>query len=506
MLRNIKRIGGICLTTTALIHLPLWAAGGHGEEATPPSMSPAATQVDHEAELFGPDPSYEDKPYNTDAQLNIYGGKREVENPRPLLELGRPIYEAGPLSPPGHGLGRKNPTDHAFSLYGDWRTAIAYNDKGLVETGELATRLNLEADWKFTGTERLHAAFRPLDQDGDFTRCEFSGDTPADCKDNTDLTPDSFFFEGDLGAISAGISDRYSSFDLPIALGKMPLILQNGIWLDDFATGAAVTLPALNSPSLDISNMDITFMALVDDVSSGGMVEANGNIAEHNANIYAITSFIEANEGYWELGWGYTDGEGVLDDQSYHNASVAFTKRYGGWLSNSVRLIHNWGQDRLNGARQTADGTLLLIENSLITSKPLTLIPYLNLFAGFDRPQSLARDPGAGGVLKNTGINFETDGLTGFPTLDASANNTYGAALGVEYLFGLDRQIVVELATVQTREDAASRAIPGEQYALGLRYQQNIDRAWLFRIDAMAGSRKGLEDIGGIRFEIRRKF
>lgn len=31
--------------------------------------------------------------------------------------------------------------------------------------------------------------------------------------------------------------------------------------------------------------------------------------------------------------------------------------------------------------------------------------------AGFGRPQSLARDAGAGGILKNEGIGFDTDGL-----------------------------------------------------------------------------------------------
>ena len=77
-------------------------------------------------------------------------------------------------------------------------------------------------------------------------------------------------------------------------------------------------------------------------------------------------------------------------------ALAGFTRRYGGWLSNSVRVIHNFGQDPDPGQPQTADGTLLLLENSLITRLPLTLVPYLNLFVGLDRPQSVARDAGAG--------------------------------------------------------------------------------------------------------------
>jgi hypothetical protein len=103
--------------------------------------------------------------------------------------------------------------------------------------------------------------------------------------------------------------------------------------------------------------------------------------------------------------------------------------------------------------------------------------------------------------LKNTGINFESDGLTGYPTLDASGNESYGGALGVEYLFNLDRQIVVEAAVVERMGGSPL----GSQYALGARYQHLISNAWLVRLDAMYGWRQGLEDVYGVRLELRRK-
>ncbi|MEL0083077.1 MAG: hypothetical protein VW985_08590, partial [Gammaproteobacteria bacterium] len=217
-------------------------------------------------------------------------------------------------------------------------------------------------------------------------------------------------------------------------------------------------------------------------------------------------TFIDAMRGYWELGYAYVDGKDNFDDLSYHNITAAFTKRYGGWLSNSVRIIGNFGQDRRGNARQTADGFVLLIENSLITSKPSTLVPYLNLFAGFDTPQSLARDAGAGGILKNTGINFETDALTGFPKLDDTANNTWGGALGIQYLFNLDRQIVVEIAGLQTRKSAANRTAAGDQWGIGVRYQRPLSKAWILRADSIVADRDNAEDLFGIRFELRRKF
>lgn len=484
------------------LHAALAQAAGEA-----PAMSPEARSVPHDSKVFAPDPSYADKPYDMGDQLRIYGGKSAVDTPRPMLELGRPIYQGGPYDPPGTFFGRKNPTDQAFSIYGDFRIAGAYIDGGAVESKILATRLNLDVDWKLTATERLHAFFRPLDDGTNFTRCErIAGD--GKCELEADLKPETLFFEGDLGAMAAGWRGRYSSFDLPFAIGKIPLLFQNGIWLEDAFNGLAFTIPARNSRLFDISNMDVTFFAGFANVDSGGVRDAAGKVANGEADVYGVTTFIEANRGYWELGYAYTYGETDkgFDDQSYHNLTAAFTRRYGGWLSNSVRVIHNFGQHREPGRKQTADGTLLLIENSLISYKPLTLVPYINLFAGFDRPQSVARDPGAGGILKNTGINFETDGLTGFPKLDDQANNTAGGAIGIQYLFDLQRQIVFEIATVQTLKEAADRAVPGPQSAIGVRYQHNIDKAWLFRADAMIASRAELDDVGGIRIELRRKF
>ena len=497
--------------TRFAIALALALAGQAAAAAAdePREMSPEARPAPYDPRTFGPDPSYIDKPYNIDDQLRIYGGKSPVPNPRPLLEFGRPMYQGGPYNAPGHGLGRKNPTDQAFAIYGDWRTGIARNNNGAGGNNILATRLNLDVDWKLTGTERFHAFFRPLDHNTEFTRCERNASFEGTrCAAELDAKPETLFFEGDLGAIASGLRDRYSSVDLPFAVGKIPLLFQNGIWLEDAFTGAALAIPARNSRSLGISNMDVTFFAGFDDVDSGGVRNARGGVANRDAHVYGVTSFIEANQGYWELGYAFTQGRGdaLFQDQSYHNVAAAFTRRYGGWLSNSVRVIHNFGQDRGAGVARTANGTLLLIENSLVTRRPLTYVPYVNLFFGHDRPQSVARAVDAGGILKNTGINFETDGLTGFPKLDDTANNTRGAALGVEYLFDLQRQLVVELALVRPHGDVTRTFAGGNQSALGVRYQQNINKAWLWRADAIAADRQNTRDIGGIRFELRRKF
>ena len=110
--------------------------------------------------------------------------------------------------------------------------------------------------------------------------------------------------------------------------------------------------------------------------------------------------------------------------------------------------------------------------------------------------------------MKNTGINFETDGLTGYPKLDDTGHDTFGGAVGINYLFGLDRQIVAEVAGFKIRgdENETGRAAADDQLGIGLRYQQPISKVWILRGDVMAGFRSEADDLMGVRFEVRRKF
>ena len=123
------------------------------------------------------------------------------------------------------------------------------------------------------------------------------------------------------------------------------------------------------------------------------------------------------------------------------------------------------------------------------------MIPYANFFIGFGEPQPLV-DGNNAGILKNVGINFETDALTGYPKLDDTASNAFGGAIGLQYLFNLDRQIVFEVAMVEPFEDDGIGA-QDTQFGFGVRYQVPINRAWLFRADATYQVlAKADEDIG----------
>jgi hypothetical protein len=468
------------------------------EDDTADTAAHKRSNVAGEVDLFRSGPQY-DKSYDAQGNLDIYGAKSAVEPPRPPLELGRQQYTSGLYDESSTLLGQLNPLLPGLAVYGDWRTAVAYNSNNGKDIAQIATRLNVDVDFKITGTERIHAFFTPIQKNNKFSRFEFGG-SAGDGKVNFefDPNPQTLFFEGDFGSLYSGFSGEQAGFDLPFTVGLFPLFLQNGIWANDAILGGAVSLTAKNARKLGLSNYDITFFAGFDNVVNKGIIGAD----KHDANIYGVTTFIDAFGGYIEAGYGLIQGvKDRVDGQLTNFVTAAYTRRYADTLSNSTRVFANFG----NG--QNDEGFAIISENSLISGLPSTLVPYANFFIGFGNPQPLVDVNGAG-ILKNVGINFETDALTGYPKLNDTASNAWGGAIGLQYLFNLDQQLVFEVATVQPFGDPiAGIGVAKPQYGFGVRYQIPINRAWLFRADATYQIIEGAaKDNFGIRFEVRRKF
>lgn len=463
-----------------------------------PVVDPCAIPVPVPEGDFSADPIDPTLPDDPFAAIQVYEGKKLNATQRPLIELGRRWYDLGQLPEPSTLAGFHNPITPQFIVFGDLRTAVAANRQNGGSDSLWAWELNLNMHLQLTGTERLAAGIAPLDDGVQNTRLDFENN---DFIDVVDADFDFGFFEGDLGAIVGGWTGETLPFDLPFAVGVMPMLVQNGVWMEDNFLGAALTIPARNVPRLGISNMDVTFLAGFDEILSPAF-ENNDDVAK----LYGMLSFVEAWNGYLEFDYAYLEDRDSVRDRSYHNIGIGFTRRYGRWVSNSTRVIVNAGQSTVGGPN-TADGVLLLSENSLITRYPSTVVPYFNLFAGFDRPQSAARNGNAGGVLRNTGILFESDGMTGYPTLDATANDTFGAALGLNLLAGdFSQQLIVEAAAVGVMGDVVSRNAPGSQFGIGFRHQIPISNSVIIRTDGMLGFLKNTDDISGLRIELRHKF
>ncbi len=454
--------------------------------------------VPYQATDFQPTP-YEPQPLDPYRELETYYGKTPIDTQRPWVEWWRPFYTGGMYSPAIPVMSNVNPLTPSFLVYGDYRTGVGVHRNNGAPVRSWANRLNLDMDMRFTSTERFHLFTGPLDHNGKFTRLDFS-DGNVKFVEELDAQVDTAFFEGDLGAMTGGVLGMDAPFDLPFTCGLVPLLYQNGIWMEDAIAGVAFGSPWRHSRGLKWSNFDATFFAGFNQVTSPAFQNDN-----NAASVYGTAWFIEAYQGYIEADYAYLDD---LDAQgrSYHNAAIAYTRRYFGRISNSVRLIGNAGQQ---GARvdRSADGGLLLVENCWISALPSTVVPYSNFFVGYGRPQSVARAVGAGGILRNTGINFETDGLTGFPTLDATGANSYGVATGVNLLAAdFRQQLVLEFAALDTYGDPRLSSAKGAQYAIGTRWQRALSNRSIWRIDLMNGWFDNAPDIYGTRTEFRWKF
>ncbi|QDU87119.1 hypothetical protein Pla175_04750 [Pirellulimonas nuda] len=447
---------------------------------------------------FSADPNYDYAPYCPRQEQGIYGDKYLIPTQRPLVELGLPFYDNGPIPVSQDFLGPTNLVQQKFYVYGDYRLGFSQNDLVVGENSVLAHRLNLEVDYWLTATERFHAFLGPLQEGNNFMRIE-DGEFKNEL-DFFDAGTDTLFFEGDLGQIYGGATGQYAPIDLPVTAGLVPLLFQNGVWMLDAMTGVAACLPANNSAALDWSNFDVTFFAAFDRIST-----AADGFNENDVNLFGAHTFIESRGGYFEAGYAYVLDK-VQAGRSYNNIGLSYTRRYFGRVSNSLRTIFNAGQDGPVDER-TADGVLLLMENSLITENQYNVIPYLNFFAGFGRPQPAARAGAFGGVLFNTGILFQSDALTGYPTLDPTGNNSFGAALGADLLSrSFNQQLIVEVAALQVFDSDQGRVAPGDQYGVGARWQKALTNASLVRADVMHGWLENSGDISGARIEYRWKF
>ncbi len=507
-LRGVTRYGVVAPIPPAVVsaHAPPWEQMPSPAELkgailkTAPVISDSCTRKSqYRTNDFTPDPFYYDG-WDADAEINVYGGKHLNRVQRPALEWGVPFYSNGPIPRSSDFLGPTNLVQPKFYLYGDFRTAIAQNKNVGDETTIWASRLNLEFDFWLTATERFHMFWGPMDTRNQFTNVTFDNGqtTYNDFWNGWDERTDTLFFEGDLGQILGGLHGNYASFDMPFAVGLIPLLFQNGIWIEDAFLGAAVTIPARNNPALDWSNFDTTFFVGFDEITNNRAFASDNDAA----NLFGFTTFIDRRGGYLEFGYAYVDDTRNLG-RSFHSVGASYTRRYLNLLSNSVRVLVNTGQGGPRDQR-SADGVLLMIENSFLTRNPYNVIPYANFFAGYGTPRPAAR---LQGPLKNTGINFESDLLTGFPLLDDSANNTYGGAIGVDLLGqSFEKQLILEFAFLQAYDDPASRIAPGDQYALGARYQQPLSHTLLLRADVMHGWLENSDDIFGGRLELRRKF
>ena len=414
----------------------------------------------------------------------------QPHRPRPLVELGEPFLSAGTLS-----RGWRLPTGAVWRpqllLFGTWRTAVQGLKAGEREVAEWANRLDLYANLRLSGTERVLVGFRPLDEDGDFAGYRFEED--PDWTGGFDAEVRTAFFEGDFGEIFPKLdaADR-RPLDFGFSLGRQPISFQDGLLIDDVVDSFGLVKNSMRPGGS--SNLRVTALHAWDEVNR----PFNGAGAEaHPCRLTGLftaldlpSTTIEIDAVHVDAGHGRPDG---------FVAGIGATQRLGRF-STTFRALFSTPYDEKGPGMD--NGQVLFGELSW-TPRRTHDLAYLTMFAVEGTFTPAARDPDLGGPLARAGILFEAPGMgrLGSP-LSADATDAAGFALGWQRIRAHGRrQLVLELAG---RTSTAGRE--NGEAGVGARFQQAFGRRSLLQLDAFASAGQGRSTGYGARVEWTVKF
>ena len=419
-----------------------------------------------------------------------------VERLRPILEFGSPFLGNGPIQP-----GIKTPTGQMlqpwFLLFGTFRSAFQSFESGDERTTEWSNRLDLHGNVNLSGTERLLFSMRPVDREtGDYTGYNFEPNEDEGWQQDFNARLTQLFFEGDVGEIFPGLDPTDSgTFDVGFSIGRQPVLLQDGLLLNDIIDMVGITR---NSLVFDgVPNLRMTGVYGWNHINRGNNDLADNN-NDHAAHLLGL--FSEADTA-WDntvnLDFIYVNDD--RDGNAWY-AGAASTQRFG-WLNTTFRVT---GSIPEGDETPTVGRGALLLSQLSSTLSGSDSIAYFNTFWNIGRFTSAARSPDQGGPLANLGILYGPVGMGryGVP-LGQPIDDTIGTAIGYQmFLNGIDSQIILELGARTSTKSERDEGVLG----IGARYQRAIDKRHVLRLDAFVAGEEGDGLSHGLRIEWMIKF
>ena len=410
--------------------------------------------------------------------------------PRPLIELGEDFLAVGTFS-----KGWRLPTGAVWRpqliAYGSWRTAVQGVDPGDDSFTELATRLDLNLNLRLSGTERLFAGFRPLDEDGEFVGYQFDGDD--DWTGDLDAEVRTLFFEGDFGEIFPKLDGADSRpLDFGFSVGRQPISFQDGMLIDDVVDSVGLVKNSLR-PS-GVSNLRVTALYAWDEVHrsfSGTEHEVRPTkLAGIFTSLDLPATTLDIDAVHVDAGEGREDGlvVGVGASQRIDRFATTF------------RVLISTPYGKKGPAMD--DGRVLFGEVSWSPKGTHDLV-YTSVFAVDGTYTPAARDPELGGPLSRAGILFDAPGLGRYgAALSSRASEAAGGAIGWQRFSQHGRrQLILELAGRSDTNGTDQAAV-----ALGARWQQALGNRYLFQLDGFLSAGEGRGPAFGGRVEFGVKF
>jgi len=410
----------------------------------------------------------------------------------PIIEIGPDFLAPGDL-PGGVELPTGAVWNPALWVFGNYRTAVQHFDGGRgPAVTEWANRLDLFANLRLSGTERILFGMSPLRDEGEFTGYTFEPDDDEgfDNAFSGDITR--LFFEGEIVEIFPKLDPGDEGvLDIGFSIGRQPVFFQEGMMANDVMDAVSLTKDNVIIPGLTV---DHRFTALW----GWNEVNRDNNLEDDGAHLLGLFT-----EGDWgpstvQIDAAYVAGR---DDGAYFG--VAGTQRpiiLGKKVNTDLRANASFALEE-EGAR--VDDGLLLFSQLSITPTGTSNLLYNNTFVGIGNYSSAARNDTAGGPLGRTGILFAAVGLGNYgAALGNRADESVGSAVGYQMFFNNERtQVILEAGGRAGTDDDISDAA-----AVGARFQQAIGSRFVLRADTFVAAQE-VGDTGlGFRTEFRTNF
>ena len=457
------------LAATLFVSLSAPAAGQEHEE------DEAANQVDHQQAEDHSESRFSDEPIPL----------ADIPNrPRPILELGPAFLGTGTL-----GQGFKLPTgavwQPAMMAFGTIRSALQGIDNGVANVSflEAAARFDLFGNLYLTQTERLLIGFRPLDQDGSFTRYTIGSDpelpdTLGGFQDELNFAVTTLFFEGDIGEIFPNFdSDDSGRLDFGFSVGRQPLGFQDGMLINEDAIDA-VGLTRANIRMGGLVNVRATGLFGWGQISRRSDSSLR-NATDTTAILFGLFTETDTRTRTIELDAVYVSADDSAGGSGVY-LGLGSTRRIGRY-NHTFRVLASFPVGTETHANQQG----VLIHDQLSWSPHHTVNHvYINTFAALGRFRSAARGPSVPGPLARTGILFAGVGLGSYgAAFSSSPDYSLGGSLGYQiFMAATRRQLLLEFGG---RFSYGDEPVAGrDAIALGARYQTAVGSRGVIVLDA----------------------
>lgn len=415
------------------------------------------------------------------------------ERPTPLLELGQDYVNQGP-----YGYEFELPTGMVVSpgllLFGNVSTGLEITDNGVGDTNVAwVTNLDLFLNLTLSGTERILVGVSPLKSGRTNAKTRYQFLPESGFRNETELRLSTAFFEGELSEMFPKLDwEGRRPLDYEIAFGRQPVLIQDGILINDTLDSLALTRSTVPLPGTNFAR--IGGLVALNNVDRSGKPDD-----DDEGELYGIFSSVDVAHSTIEFDVVYVDSSRANGDQINLGAS---------WFRPFIILEH--AVDTTihlatsitphEETPQAAEGTLLYSSFSWAPKGSAEHdIVYLNAFAAFDDYTQAARAPGATpGPLRIAGLLFAGNGLAG-PAINNRAKEAFGGALGYQMFFSpaLRRNLIFEVG-------GKVEYFPGgiDRFGAAIRYSQAIGRRVFFEVGGFAVKQESIDDAFGLRTKI----